>query len=141
MDEIVSLSVAEQRFQMMLLTVFAGVAVLLAMIGVFGVLSHSVNQRMNEIGVRMALGASPGHIVGMVLKQAGVLILCGAVLGLGGAWALTRLVGHLLFQVQPHDTVTYAGAVAALVVVALAAALVPARRGASVDPMVALRYE
>jgi putative ABC transport system permease protein len=141
MDEIVSRSVAEQRFQMMMLAVFAGVAVTLAMIGVFGVLSHSVNQRMNEIGVRIALGASPGSIVGLVLKQAGVLIACGAVLGLAGAWGLTRLVEHLLFQVQPHDTATYAAAVAVLVLVALAAAFVPARRGSRVDPMVALRYE
>jgi predicted lysophospholipase L1 biosynthesis ABC-type transport system permease subunit len=141
MDEIVSRSVAEERFQMMLLTVFAGVAVALAMIGVFGVLSHSVNQRMNEIGVRIALGASPGSIVAMVLKQAGLLIACGAVLGLAGSWALTRLVGHLLFHVEPHDAATYAAAVAILVVVALLSAAAPARRGARVDPMVALRYE
>jgi ABC-type antimicrobial peptide transport system permease subunit len=141
MDEIVSQAVAEQRFQMMLLTVFAGVAVTLAMIGVFGVLSYSVNQRMNEIGVRIALGASPAHILGMVLKEAGTLVASGAMLGLAGAWALTRLVGHLLFHVEPHDAATYAGSVAVLVVVAMIAAMIPARRGARVDPMVALRYE
>jgi predicted permease len=141
MDEIVSQAVAEQRFQMMLLTVFAGVAVTLAMIGVFGVLSYSVNQRMNEIGVRIALGASPAHILGMVLKEAGTLVASGAMLGLAGAWALTRLVGHLLFHVEPHDAATYAGSVTVLVVVAMIAAMIPARRGARVDPMVALRYE
>lgn len=141
MDEIVSRSVAEQRFQMLLLTVFAGVAVILAMIGVFGVLSYSVNQRMNEIGVRIALGASPGRILGLVMRQAGALVACGAALGLAGAWALTRFVGHLLFQVQPHDAMTYLVAVAVLVAVGLIAAMIPARRGANVDPLVALRYE
>ncbi|HJZ98917.1 MAG TPA: ABC transporter permease [Candidatus Solibacter sp.] len=141
MSEIVSRSVAEQRFQMLLLTVFAVVAMILATIGVFGVLSYAVNQRMNEIGVRIALGASPSRILGLVLKQAGALIVSGATLGLAGAWMLTRFVSHLLFQVQPHDAATYATAVAVLVVVALIAALVPARRGARVDPLVALRYE
>jgi putative ABC transport system permease protein len=141
MDEIVRQSVAEQRFQMMLLTIFAGVAVTLAMIGVFGVLSYSVNQRMNELGVRIALGASPGRILGLLLRQAGALLAVGATLGLAGAWALTRIVGNLLFQVQPHDAVTYVGAAGVVLVVGLIAALIPARRGASVDPMVALRYE
>ena len=141
LSEILSRSVAEQRFQMLLLTVFAVVAVILATIGVFGVLSYSVNQRMNEIGVRIALGASPSHILGLVLKQAGALIVSGAAIGLAGAWMLTRFVSHLLFQIQPHDALTYAGAVTVLVLVALFAALVPARRGARVDPLVALRYE
>jgi putative ABC transport system permease protein len=140
-DEIVSENVAEQRFQMLLLIVFAGVAVALAMIGVFGVLSYSVNQRMNEFGVRVALGAAPGRILGLVLRQAGVLIAFGVLFGLGGAWALTRLVGHLLFHVEPHDGLTYVAAVAALAIVALAAAMIPARRGALVDPVVALRDE
>ena len=141
MEEIVSRSVADQRFQMLLLTVFAGVAVVLAMIGVFGALSYSVNQRMNEFGVRVALGASPGHVLGLVLKQAGGLIAAGVVIGLGGAWALTRLVRHLLFQVEPHDGATYGVAVVALITIALVAAAVPASRGARVDPVSALRYE
>jgi putative ABC transport system permease protein len=141
LDEIVSESVAEQRFQMLLLIVFAAVAVALAMIGVFGVLSYSVSQRMNEFGVRVALGAAPSRILGLVLRQAGTLIALGVFFGLGGAWALTRLVGHLLFHVEPHDGLTYAAAVSLLAIVALAAALVPARRGAHVDPVVALRYE
>ena len=141
LDEIVSRSVAEQRFQMLLLSVFAGVAVVLAMIGVFGVLSYSVNQRMNELGVRIALGASPSDILTMVLRQAGLLLAAGAALGLGGAWGLTRLVGHLLFQVEAHDAATYASAVVVLALVGLFAAMGPARRGARVDPIVALRYE
>jgi putative ABC transport system permease protein len=141
LDEIVSDSVAEQRFQMLLLIVFAAVAVTLAMIGVFGVLSYSVSQRTNEFGVRVALGAAPSRILGLVLRQAGTLIAFGVLFGLGGAWALTRLVGHLLFHVEPHDGLTYAGAVSVLTFVALAAAMVPARRGAHVDPVVALRYE
>jgi putative ABC transport system permease protein len=141
LDEIVSESVAEQRFQMLLLIVFAGVAVALAMIGVFGVLSYSVNQRMNEFGVRVALGAAPHRILSLVLRQAGALIALGVLCGLGGAWALTRLVSHLLFHVEPHDGLTYAAAVGTLALVALAAAMIPARRGAHVDPVVALRDE
>jgi len=141
MSEIVSQSVAEQRFQMLLLTVFAGVAVVLAMIGVFGVLSYAVNQRRNELGVRIALGASPANILALVLKQAGVLVAAGVALGVAGAWALTRFVGSLLFHVEPHDASTYVVAVALLAFVALAAASIPARRGSRVDPMVALRYE
>jgi len=141
MDEIVSRTVAEQRFQMLLLGVFAAVAMALAMIGVLSVLSYAVNQRMNEIGVRIALGASPGRILALVMKQAGALIGAGVIFGLGGAWALTRLVGHLLFQVQPHDTATYAAAVTILITVAFLAAIIPARRGARADPLVALRYE
>jgi predicted permease len=141
MDEIVTRKVAEQRFQMLLLLAFASVAVILAVIGVFGALSYSVGQRMNEFGVRVALGASPGHVLGLVLKQAGVLITAGVTVGLAGAWALTRLIGHLLFQVGAHDAVTYVVAVAALCAVALLAAAVPAVRGARVDPVSALRYE
>jgi predicted permease len=141
MAEAVSLSVAEQRFQMLLLVLFAGVAVALAMIGIFGVLSYAVNQRMNELGIRIALGASPARILGMVLKQAGGLIAAGVAIGLAGALAVTRLVANLLFHVQAHDWTTYASAALLLATVGLAASMVPARRGARVDPMVALRWE
>ena len=96
---------------------------------------------MNEFGVRVALGAAPSRILGLVLRQAGTLVALGVFFGLGGAWALTRLVGHLLFHVEPHDGLTYAAAVSVLAIVALAAAMVPARRGARVDPVIALRYE
>ncbi|HTP35994.1 MAG TPA: ABC transporter permease [Candidatus Acidoferrales bacterium] len=141
MEELISESVAVQRFQMLLLGVFAGVAVLLAMIGVFGVLSYSVNQRMNELGVRIALGASPGRILGLVMQQAGGLVAAGAAFGLAGAWGLTRFVGHLLFHVESHDPATYAAAAGILAVVGLAAAMGPALRGARVDPAVTLREE
>jgi predicted permease len=141
MEELISLSVAAQRFQMLLLTLFAGVAVALAMIGIFGVLSYGVNQRMNELGIRVALGASPRKIMGLVLKQAGILIACGVVLGLAGALALTRLVANLLFHVQANDWPTYIAAVAMLAAAGVSAAMIPARRGARVDPIVALRYE
>ena len=141
MEEIVSRSVAEQRFQMLLLTLFAAVAVALAVIGIFGVLTYGVNQRMNELGIRVALGASPRKIVGLVLRQAGALIACGVALGLAGALALTRLVANLLFHVQANDWATYAAAVALLIAAGVAAAIIPARRGARVDPMVALRCE
>ena len=113
----------------------------LAVIGIFGVLSYGVNQRMNELGIRVALGASPRELMGLVLKQAGVLIASGVVLGLAGALALTRLVANLLFHVQAHDWATYVAAVAMLAAAGVAAAMIPARRGARVDPMVALRYE
>jgi putative ABC transport system permease protein len=141
MEELISRSVAEQRFQMLLLTVFAAVAVALAVIGIFGVLSYGVNQRMNELGIRIALGAPPRRIMGLVLKQAGVLIAGGVVLGLAGALALTRLVANLLFHVQANDWATYAAAVGMLAAAGVAAAMIPARRGSRVDPIVALRYE
>jgi predicted lysophospholipase L1 biosynthesis ABC-type transport system permease subunit len=141
MEELISLSVAAQRFQMLLLTLFAGVAVALAVIGIFGVLSYGVSQRMNELGIRIALGASPGKIMGMVLQQAGGLIAGGVVLGLAGSLALTRLVANLLFHVRANDWATYAGAVALLAAAGVVAAAIPARRGARVDPIVALRYE
>jgi putative ABC transport system permease protein len=141
MEELISLSVADQRFQMLLLTLFAGVAVALAVIGIFGVLSYGVTQRMNELGIRVALGASPRRIMSLVLRQASVLIAAGVVLGLAGALALTRLVANLLFHVQAHDWRTYAVAVAMLAAAGVTAAMIPALRGARVDPTVALRYE
>jgi putative ABC transport system permease protein len=141
LEELISRSVAEQRFQMLLLTLFAAVAVALAVIGIFGVLSYGVNQRMNELGIRIALGAPPRRIMSLVLRQAGGLIASGVVLGLAGALALTRLVANLLFHVQANDWATYAAAVALLATAGVAAAMIPARRGSRVDPIVALRYE
>ena len=141
LEEIISLSVAERRFEMVLLLAFAAVAVLLAMIGIFGVLSYIVNQRMAELGIRVALGASQGKIVVMVLQQAGWWITIGVTVGLAGAFTLSRYLASLLFQVQKGDLATYAAAVMLLVAVSLAAAIIPARRGAKADPMTALRYE
>jgi putative ABC transport system permease protein len=141
LEEIISRSVAERRFEMVLLIAFASVAVLLAMIGIFGVLSYIVNQRMGELGIRVALGASPGRIVVMVLQQAGWWIIVGIGAGLAGAFTLARYLESLLFEIRHGDPWTYAAAVALLLAVSLAAALIPARRGAKVDPMTALRYE
>jgi putative ABC transport system permease protein len=141
MDEIIALSVAERRFQTLLLLLFAAVAVALAMIGIFGVLSYSVSQRTSELGIRIALGAKPASILALVMKQAGGLIAAGVGAGLAGAYALTRYLESLLFNVKPSDWRTYAAAVVLLAAVSAAASLIPARRGSRVDPTVALRYE
>jgi putative ABC transport system permease protein len=141
MDEIIALSVAERRFQTLLLLLFAAVAVALATIGIFGVLSYSVSQRTSELGIRIALGAKPASILALVMKQAGGLIAAGVMAGLAGAYALTRYLESLLFNVKPSDWRTYAAAVVLLAAVAVMASLIPARRGSRVDPIVALRYE
>jgi len=141
MQEIVGELVAENRFEMVLLVTFAGVAVLLATTGIFGVLSYLVSQRTSELGIRVALGASPWRILWLVLRQAGGWIGTGLALGAAGALALTYYLEALLFQVKRTDPWTYAGAALLLTAVSLAAALIPARRGAKVDPMTALRYE
>jgi ABC-type antimicrobial peptide transport system permease subunit len=141
LQEIVDRSVSEQRFQMLLLLVFAGVAAALAVIGISGVLTYSINQRRNEIGVRIALGAGPSRIVGMILRQAAVMIGLGVVLGIAGALAATRVVANLLFRVQTNDAGIYVWSAGLLVLVALAAALLPALRGSRLDPLDALRYE
>lgn len=141
MDEIVSASVAQRCFQTLLLTVFAFVAVSLAVIGIFGVLSYAVSQRTAELGIRMAIGAQPKQIIALVLRQASPLIAAGILLGLLGAFAVTRYIQSLLSGVQAHDMSTYLAAVALLTAVSLVAALIPARRGARIDPVRALRYE
>ncbi|HUK15015.1 MAG TPA: ABC transporter permease [Bryobacteraceae bacterium] len=141
MREIISESAAQSRFDMLLLAVFAAVAVLLASIGIFGVLSYLVSQRIGELGIRAALGASPRRILALVLRQAGAWIAGGVALGLLGAFALTRYLETLLFQVKRNDPWTYLAAAALLTVVAATAALVPARRGSRADPVKALRYE
>jgi len=141
MDEIITVRAADRRFQTLLLLIFAGVAVGLAVVGIFAVLSYAVNQRMSELGIRVALGAAPFRILRLVLRQAGLLIAAGVAFGLLGAYALTQYLSSLLFQVQPHDWRTYAAAVALLSLVSVVAASIPARRGAKVDPIVALRYE
>lgn len=141
MDEIVDLALAARRFQTLLLLIFAAVAVALAIVGIYGVLAYSVSQRRAELGIRAALGASPAAILTMVLRQAGALVAAGILLGLAGAYGLTRFLEDLLFQVKSTDWRAYAGAVALLSIVALIAALVPARRGSRTDPAVALRQE
>jgi putative ABC transport system permease protein len=141
MDEIVDEALSERRFQTLLLLIFAAVAVALAIVGIYGVLTYSVSQRLSELGIRVALGAPPSAILGLVLRQAGALIAAGIALGIAGAYGLTRFLQDLLFEVKATDWRAYAGAVLLLAVVAVVAALIPARRGARVDPVVALRQE
>jgi ABC-type antimicrobial peptide transport system permease subunit len=126
---------------MTLLGAFAGVAALLAMIGLYGVISYSVVRRTKELGIRRALGAQPSHILSLMAGQVVRLALTGVVVGVCGAFVLTRVLEDLLFQVRATDPSTFAGISILFVLVALAASYVPARRAAKVDPMVALRYE
>ncbi len=141
MQEIISQSVAQNRFDMLLLLVFAAVAVMLATIGIFGVLSYLVSQRTSELGIRVALGASPRRLLALVLCQAGTWIAAGVTLGIAGTLAATRSLEALLFQVKRTDPLTYAAAIALLVTVSLTAALIPAARGSRTDPIHALRNE
>jgi putative ABC transport system permease protein len=141
LEQIIDNSLAERRFETVLLVLFAGLAVGLATLGVFGVLSYTVSQRTAELGIRIALGARPGGIVAMVLRQAGLLVGAGLVVGLAASLALSRFLTSLLFQVRPTDLWTYGAAVGVLLAISLAAAMIPARRGARVDPIRALRYE
>jgi putative ABC transport system permease protein len=134
-------NVAAPRFRMLLLGIFAGLAVCLAMAGVYGVMSYVVGQRANEIGLRVALGASPSDVLRMVLRQSLTLAGIGIVLGQAGAAAVMQLLTSMLFGVKATDPLTYLGVVLLLLVVALLASYVPARRAMRVDPMVALRYE
>ena len=141
MREVVGNSAADRRFAMILLSSFAGMAVLLAAIGLYGLMSYSVTQRTGEIGVRMALGGSPAAMLGMVLRRGMLLTLCGVAVGIAAALALGRTVESMLFAVKPYDPLTLATVALLLCAVAAAACWVPARRAARVDPLVALRYE
>ncbi len=140
-DEIISQSVSERRFQTMLLGLFASLALILAMVGIYGVISYSVSQRTPEIGIRMALGASRGMILKMVIGRAMLLVAAGIAAGAVGAYALSQYLKSLLFEVKPGDPWTYVSIAMLLAMVALAASMVPARRATRVDPMTALRYE
>jgi predicted permease len=141
MDDVVSTSAAPRRQPMMLLSVFAGVAMLLAMLGIYGITSYYVTQRTHEIGVRMALGAQIVDVLKLVLRRAMLLAVVGIGIGIAGAVAVTRYLATLLFGVQPVDVVTFGAVALALMVVALIACVVPARRAAKIDPLIALRYE
>jgi len=141
MNEIFSASVAQQRFSMLLVGVFGALAVALAAIGIYGVMGYAVTQRKHEIAVRMALGAKTNQVLKLILKDGLVLTSLGIVIGLAGAFALTRLMSSLLFEVKPTDAQTFIAVSALLIFVALLACFVPARRASKVDPLIALRSE
>ncbi len=141
MESIISDSLAQRRFAMILLGAFAALAVLLACIGIYGVMAYLVSQRTQEVGIRMALGAKRSDVLAMVLRNGARLATIGVAAGLVGAIALTRLMGDLLFEVSPTDPLVLACVCALLVLVAMAACILPARRAASIEPMQALRME
>jgi putative ABC transport system permease protein len=141
MPDAVNASVAQPRFQTLLLGLFGALALILAAVGIYGVISYSVIQRTHEIGIRMSLGAQPSQVLRLVMGQGVKLALAGIVIGSAAALALTQLMRSLLYEVSPADPLTFAGIAALLVGVALAACYIPARRAMRVDPMTALRYE
>jgi putative ABC transport system permease protein len=141
MDELVSEAGAPRRFQTLLLTAFGAIALFLSLVGLYGLMTWSVGQRTAEIGVRMALGAKPGAVMSMVLRQGAALWIAGMALGLACAWAATRWLQSLLFEVQPADPPAFVGVVLLFFAVAAGACYFPARRATRVDPAVALRHE
>jgi hypothetical protein len=141
MSQLLGAQLAQPRFNMILLAIFAGVAMTLAAIGLYGVLAFGVAQRTREIGIRMALGAQRGAMLRMILRQSLTLVSIGIIVGIGAALGATRLLRSLLYGVQANDFVTYLLGVLLLGAAALLAAYLPARRAMKIDPMVALRYE
>jgi ABC-type transport system, involved in lipoprotein release, permease component len=141
LDQIVSESTGQRRFSATLLTAFAGVALILATVGLYGVMAYLVTQRTHEIGLRMALGAARTSVFRLIVGQGLVLTAFGLVIGLAGALALTRLMSSMLYETSATDPLTFAGIPIALALVSFFASYLPARRAMKVDPIVALRYE
>jgi putative ABC transport system permease protein len=141
MDQWISNSAAQPRLNSVLLSVFAAVALLIAAIGIYGVLAYSVSQRTREIGLRMALGATPRGVLGLVVGEGMTVVLIGVGIGVAGGLALGRAVSSFVFGVTVRDPVTFGGVAMILAIVALAACVIPARRAARIDPMIALRHE
>jgi ABC-type antimicrobial peptide transport system permease subunit len=141
MEQLVSASLARQRFLLLLFGIFAGLALLLACVGIYGVLAYLTGQRVPEFGVRMALGASAGDVLWLVLRQSLGMIFVGVGVGIAGALAAGRLLEHLVDGMRPAEPVTFAIMIPVLVVAALFASFLPARRASRVDPMSALRQE
>jgi putative ABC transport system permease protein len=141
LEKVVDDSIAPRRLNMLLMGLFGGLAMLLSAVGIYGLLSHAVTQRTQEMGIRMALGAQVGDVLKLVLRQGMTLALAGVAIGVVGAFALTRLIRGLLFGVGPNDAMTFVVVAGVLTVVALLACYLPARRATKVDPLIALRYE
>jgi ABC-type antimicrobial peptide transport system permease subunit len=141
MQQAVSHALWQPRFSMFLLGIFAAVALLLAVVGVYGVMSYTVAQRTSEMGVRLALGARGADVLGIVIRQGLLLAAMGTALGLGGAYAFSHVMARLLYQISTTDAATFLAASAVLMAVALLACLLPALRASRIDPMTALRYE
>jgi putative ABC transport system permease protein len=141
MEQVFSDSIAQRRLYLVLLGVFAAAALLLAAVGIYGVMCYSVSQRTHEIGIRLVLGAEQTEILKLILRRGAKLALLGVATGILAAMALTRLMSSLLFGVSPSDPATLAAVVMLLMLVAMVACYIPARRAMRVDPTVALRYE
>lgn len=141
LDQVFSSSLDRRRFSLVIFAVFGVAALLLAAMGIYGVTSYAVAQRTQEIGIRMALGAQMKDVLRLVLRDAMSLVLVGAAIGVAGAYAATRVMSSLLFDVTPTDLVTFVAVPILLFLVALGASLIPARRATKVDPLIALRYE
>ena len=141
MDRVVETSVARERMSMIVLVMFAGVALTLASIGLYGVIAHGVTERTHEIGVRLALGAERHHVLGLIVRQALTMAVAGTAIGVLGAFALSRTMQGLLFGVKATDPLTLVAVVATLLTVTLIACYLPARRAMRVDPTLALRSE
>jgi ABC-type antimicrobial peptide transport system permease subunit len=140
-QQVFDASLTSRRFNLTMIGIFAAAALTLAMIGIYGVLAYSVASRTREMGVRIALGATPGNVRGLVLKQALLTAAIGVGLGIVAAFGFTRLLQSMLFGVKATDPITFALVTLILLGVAVVAAYVPARRATKVDPMIALRYE
>jgi ABC-type antimicrobial peptide transport system permease subunit len=141
MEEVISRAIAPQRASTLLITVFGLVALALAAVGVYGVVAYGVVRRTREVGIRVALGARPGAVLSLFLREGVALAAAGVALGLAGAWALRRLLAGLLYGVTPGDPAAFLGAAVALLAVALVATLLPARGALRVDPAATMRVE
>jgi putative ABC transport system permease protein len=141
MEKVLADASAERRFSLLLLTLFAGMALLLSAIGIYGVMAYTTTQRQHEIGIRMALGAAARDVLGLVVVQGMRMVFIGLGIGLVGAWALSRVLTSQLFGVTPRDPLTYLSVALLLGAVALAASWIPALRATRVDPMISLRSE
>jgi predicted permease len=141
MEAVVANANAEPRFEMLVLGAFAGVALILAAVGIYGLMSYSVARRTHEIGIRISLGASRNDVFRLVVRQGMVLALVGSAAGIAGAVLLSRLMVKVLYGIRPIDPITFAGVILLLTFVALAATYIPARRAMQVDPLAALRHE